>query len=81
MAVKRIWGLNDEDSGLEMSSFAREVEILATLRHPHVVLFMGACFVHPDIALVMEYCHRGSLDKLLHGRSSRRNRDSSSEKK
>jgi serine/threonine protein kinase len=30
------------------------------------VMFLGACRVPPDIALVMEYCPRGTLHRLLH---------------
>lgn len=30
---------------------------------------MGACVVPPDVALVMEYCPRGTLHRLLHRNS------------
>eukprot|EP00198_Chlamydomonas_reinhardtii_P011501 XP_001700838.1 predicted protein [Chlamydomonas reinhardtii] len=44
----------------------REIEILATIRHPNVVNFIGACHTPPNVCLVTEYCARGSLDHLLH---------------
>ena len=46
--------------------FEREVELLASLRHPHVVSFLGASVMSSDVCIVMEYMPRGSLWKLLH---------------
>ena len=46
--------------------FEREIEILATIRHPNVVGFIGACHQPPNVCLVTEFCARGSLDHLLH---------------
>lgn len=42
-----------------------EVDVLVNLRHPNIVLALGACEVSPNLCLVMEYCPRGSLDRLL----------------
>lgn len=41
--------------------FEREIEIMATIRHPNVVNFIGACHTPPNVCLVTEYCARGSL--------------------
>jgi serine/threonine protein kinase len=49
------------------SFFDREIAILASIRHPNVVNFIGACHRPPARCLVTEYCARGSLDRLLHG--------------
>lgn len=46
--------------------FEREIAILASIRHPNVVNFIGACHRSRQRCLVTEYCARGSLDKLLH---------------
>lgn len=43
-----------------------EVKILKCLRHPNVLLFMGACMQPPNLAIVTEYLPRGSLYRLLH---------------
>lgn len=43
--------------------FLREVEVLSHLRHPHMVLLLGAC---PESGcLVYEYMENGSLDKHI----------------
>jgi hypothetical protein len=41
----------------------REVSIMAGLRHPCIVLFMGVCLDPP--AVVTEFCARGSLYDVL----------------
>ena len=46
--------------------FEREVDVLTNLRLPNIVLFLGACRTPPNMCLVMEYCPRGSMDKLIH---------------
>lgn len=81
VAVKRLRAFDDNPGGEQRRSgsdyepamlgvfqnfFEREIEILATIRHPNVVNFVGACHTPPDVCLVTEYCARGSLDNLLH---------------
>lgn len=46
--------------------FLREVAIMKRLRHPNIVLFMGAVTQPPNLSIVTEYLSRGSLYKLLH---------------
>ncbi|KAM7263566.1 hypothetical protein ACFE04_001249 [Oxalis oulophora] len=48
------------------NEFLREVAILKCLRHPNIVLFMGAVTQPPNLSIVTEYLSRGSLYKLLH---------------
>eukprot|EP00884_Botryococcus_braunii_P001862 jgi/Botrbrau1/11677/Bobra.0195s0008.1 len=52
-----------DSSALETSALTREVDILATLRHPNIVLFMGVCLSPP--CLITEYCPQGSLLDVL----------------
>jgi len=42
-----------------------QVELLASLRSPKVVMFRGTAFGTDKLGLVMEYCARGSLHGLL----------------
>ncbi|KAL5206028.1 hypothetical protein ABZP36_034237 [Zizania latifolia] len=46
--------------------FMREVAIMKSLRHPNIVLFMGAVTEPPNLSIITEYLSRGSLYKLLH---------------
>ncbi|RVW48206.1 Serine/threonine-protein kinase CTR1 [Vitis vinifera] len=46
--------------------FLREVSIMKRLRHPNIVLFMGAVTQPPNLSIVTEYLSRGSLYRLLH---------------
>ncbi|CAI8602560.1 unnamed protein product [Vicia faba] len=46
--------------------FLREVAIMKHLRHPNIVLLMGAVTQPPNLSIVTEYLSRGSLYRLLH---------------
>ncbi|KAK7345413.1 hypothetical protein VNO77_16017 [Canavalia gladiata] len=48
------------------NEFLREVAIMKRLRHPNIVLFMGAVTQPPNLSIVTEYLSRGSLYRLLH---------------
>ncbi|OVA04468.1 Protein kinase domain [Macleaya cordata] len=53
----------DESDKTKKEEFLREVEVLSQLRHPHLVLLLGAC---PEIGcLVYEYMENGSLEERL----------------
>jgi hypothetical protein len=66
VAVKVL--LNVDASGRER--FLREVALMASLRHPNLLLFMGYAS-GPRLAIVSEFMHRGSLFGLLRrGRGS-----------
>ncbi len=39
------------------------------LRHPHIVLYMGACFDADYISLICEFMKNGSLFSVLHDES------------
>jgi tRNA A-37 threonylcarbamoyl transferase component Bud32 len=47
-------------------NFREEVTVMSSLRHPNVVLFMGACTKPPRMFIIMEYMALGSLYELLH---------------
>ncbi|GMH11806.1 hypothetical protein Nepgr_013647 [Nepenthes gracilis] len=51
------------DAAQGKSQFQQEVEVLSCIRHPNMVLLLGAC---PEYGcLVYEYMHNGSLDDRL----------------
>ncbi|TKY52160.1 Serine/threonine-protein kinase EDR1 [Spatholobus suberectus] len=64
VAVKKF--LDQDFSGAALSEFKREVRIMRRLRHPNVVLFMGAVTRPPNLSIISEYLPRGSLYRILH---------------
>ncbi|KAK7264391.1 hypothetical protein RJT34_32000 [Clitoria ternatea] len=49
-----------------MEDFCNEISILSLLRHPNVILFLGACTKPPRLSMVTEYMEMGSLFYLIH---------------
>ncbi|KAL1557310.1 mitogen-activated protein kinase kinase kinase [Salvia divinorum] len=64
VAVKRF--MKQDISGDALAQFKCEIEIMLRLRHPNVVLFMGAVTRPPHMSILTEFLPRGSLYKLLH---------------
>jgi hypothetical protein len=71
VAVKSLTCTSIDSDTLE--DFRAEVAVLSALRHPNILLFMGACTVAPHYCLVTELMPRGSLWALLHTRAGPRN--------
>lgn len=58
--------LLDQDMSKETYlEFCSEVAIMQRLRHPNIVLFMGAVTEPGHLSIVTEFLHRGSLYKIL----------------
>ena len=53
-----------------LKEFKREVSTLTRVRHPNLVLFMGASADKGHILIVTEFCYGGTLFSLLHERKS-----------
>ncbi|CAN1245294.1 Serine/threonine-protein kinase EDR1 [Linum grandiflorum] len=64
VAVKKF--LDQGFYGAALSEFKREVRIMRRLRHPNVVLFMGAVTRPPNLSIITEFLPRGSLYRILH---------------
>ncbi|KAH9322334.1 hypothetical protein KI387_016973, partial [Taxus chinensis] len=64
VAVKKF--LDQDFSGDALEEFRSEVRIMRRLRHPNVVLFMGAVTRPPNLSIVTEFLPRGSLYRLIH---------------
>ncbi|MFS7909468.1 putative protein kinase TKL-CTR1-DRK-2 family [Helianthus anomalus] len=54
-------------------SFRQEVSVMKRLRHPNILLFMGAVITPHHVCIVTEFLCRGSLFQLLHRRRVRFN--------
>jgi serine/threonine protein kinase len=50
-----------------ITDFHTELAVMKSLKHPNIVLAMGAC-VHP-VCLVTEFCANGSLFDVLHNKN------------
>ena len=68
VAVKKLF--NQDMMGKGLHDFRREVQILSKLRHPSIVLWLGACTQVPNLTIVLEYMDKGSLHQLLHRTTS-----------
>ncbi|KAF7834557.1 putative serine/threonine-protein kinase SIS8 isoform X1 [Senna tora] len=64
VAVKKF--LDQDIYGESLEEFKSEVRIMKRLRHPNVVLFMGAVTRPPNLSIVTEFLPRGSLYRLIH---------------
>ncbi|KAG7968704.1 hypothetical protein I3843_08G167600 [Carya illinoinensis] len=64
VAVKKF--LDQDFSGAALAEFKSEVRIMRTLRHPNVVLFMGAVTRPPNLSIITEFLPRGSLYRIIH---------------
>jgi serine/threonine protein kinase len=64
VTIKRF--LQQDISSDAFEAFRSEVGIMKRLRHPNVVLFMGAVTRVPHLSIVTEFLPRGSLFRLIH---------------
>nr|XP_019070734.1 probable serine/threonine-protein kinase DDB_G0278509 isoform X2 [Solanum lycopersicum] len=64
VAVKVFFGNQCGDTTL--LDYKKEIDIMKRLRHPNVLLFMGAVSSQEKLAIITEYMPRGSLFKALH---------------
>jgi Protein tyrosine and serine/threonine kinase len=49
-----------------LREFNQEAMLMATLRHPNVLQFLGSCLIDRDVCIVSEFMTFGSLYRLLH---------------
>jgi len=63
VAVKKLFDSKD-DFNIEI--FRREVGIMSTLKHPNLLLFIGACTEPAFLMFVTELMPRGSVYDILH---------------
>ncbi|CAG9320725.1 unnamed protein product [Blepharisma stoltei] len=63
VAIKKLKKIEKQS----LKEFGREVNLLIKLRHPNLVLFMGA-YIGEPLSVITEYCQGGDLFHLLHKR-------------
>lgn len=59
VAIKQIKTEIIKDDKLD--EFRNECAVMEVIRHPNIVMFLGACTTPPNLCIVLEYCGRGSL--------------------
>lgn len=59
-----------EYSSALVEDFKKEISIMRRLRHPNVLLFMGAVTAQEHLCIVTEFLPRGSLYRLIHRKTS-----------
>jgi alpha-tubulin suppressor-like RCC1 family protein len=69
VAIKEIKKEIIEQDKLE--EFRNEWAVMEVIRHPNIVMFLGACTKPPHLCIVLEYCGRGSLWSCLHDMSNK----------
>ena len=70
VAIKRLQYSQMQIIKRSQMTFAREIEVMKTIRHPNVVMFFGGGkFRDGTPFLVMELMHRGSLTAILRNKS------------
>jgi len=66
VAIKKLKTQGINQSVLE--DFKAEIGVLGKLRHPNVMLFMGACTQPPNLCIVTEFLAGGGLEDYAHGK-------------
>ncbi|XP_038679098.1 serine/threonine-protein kinase PAK 3 isoform X2 [Tripterygium wilfordii] len=75
VVYRGIWNASDvsikvffhhEHGNGTFQDYKKEIEIMRSLRHPNVLLFMGAVCSEQRLAIVTEFLPRGSLFRTLH---------------
>lgn len=66
VAVKKL--INQQLDAETLTTFKKEVGIMSKLRHPNVLLFMGASLEPGNLMIVTELMARGSVHDLLHNK-------------
>jgi len=64
VAVKKL--LHQKMTTKQVREFRREVQTMSKLRHPNVVLFMGANTRPPNLCILTEFLLHGNLYDVLH---------------
>jgi len=53
-----------------LDEFKKEVEIMIHLRHPNVILFMGACYEPGNMMIITELMSKGDVASIIHSEDS-----------
>jgi len=68
VAVKTLSKTDDDDQQAQIAEFMVEMKLMSKLKHPNIVVFLGACVQVPNLAIVLEFMPGGSLYRAIHRR-------------
>jgi len=54
---------------INKNDLINEISIISRLRHPNLVLFLGACTLNEPILLIYEYMENGNLEQYYHNKN------------
>lgn len=66
--------LKHNNNDIEYQDLINEISVISHLRHPNLVLFLGACTIVDPLFLLYEYMLNGSLDTYYNFKSKQRNK-------
>jgi len=66
VAIKKFNLKEKKTSKYALNKFIKEINIISNLRHPNIVLYMGASFNKDEYYMVSEYITKGSLFEYIH---------------
>ncbi|KAL6044793.1 Protein kinase domain-containing protein [Balamuthia mandrillaris] len=49
----------------DLRNFLREINIMSQLRHPNILLLLGACLDYPNVCIISEFISEGDLHQYL----------------
>ncbi|KAL0480635.1 drkB, partial [Acrasis kona] len=64
VAIKRFL-LNETSSHEVLEDFMKETTLMSGMRHPNVVLYLGATVKEPHLYIVTEFCERGNIQHII----------------
>lgn len=68
VAVKTLRHTDDDDPQRAMAEFMVEMKLMSKLKHPNIVMFIGASIHLPKLAILLEFMPGGSLYRAIHRR-------------
>jgi serine/threonine protein kinase len=71
IAIKQYRRAKTQRLGAEFDDFMKEVNVISSLRHPNIVLYMGVSVYRKRLWMITEYMEGGSLFDLLHTKNIR----------
>lgn len=70
VAIKRILITgNQDDESDPLNDFIKETSLMATLRHPNVIQYLGTSVKIPHLYLITEFCEKGNVQSALRDKS------------